>query len=78
MPNLTTPGIVDPFASLRSEEAHTFFSVDGTPARLDYLWTFNLPLIGMATDHSPEAAQASDHRPAIVAVARRDGVTCPP
>jgi len=32
MPNLTTPGIVDPFASLRSEEAHTFFSVDGTPA----------------------------------------------
>src|SRR5690606_28118854 len=52
--------------------------VNGTAARYDYLWTFNLPLIGMAIDQSPEAAQASDHRPAIVAVARRDGLTCPP
>jgi len=78
MDNLTNPGIVDPFASLRTEEAMTVFLVNGTAARYDYLWTFNLPLIGMAIDQSPEAAQASDHRPAIVAVARRDGVTCPP
>lgn len=78
MDNLTNPGIVDPFASLRTEEAMTVFLVNGTAARYDYLWTFNLPLIGMAIDQSPEAAQVSDHRPAIVAVARRDGVTCPP
>lgn len=77
MDNLTNPGIVDPFASLRSDEAMTVFLVNGTAARYDYLWTFNLPLIGMAIDHSPEAARASDHRPAIVAVTRRDGVTCP-
>jgi len=77
MDNLANPGIQDPFASLRSEEAMTVFLVNGTAARYDYLWTFNLPLIGMAIDQSAEAAQASDHRPAIVAVARREGISCP-
>jgi len=78
MDNLANPGIQDPFASLREEETMTVFLVNGTAARYDYLWTFNLPLIGMLIDHSPEAALASDHRPAIVAIARRDGVTCQP
>ena len=78
MDNLANPGIVDPFASLRTEEAMTVYLVSGTAARYDYLWTFNLPLTGILIDNSDEAAQTSDHRPAIVAVARHEGVTCPP
>lgn len=68
--------IKDPFASLRREDAMTVYLVDGTAARYDYLWTFNIPLVGAMVDQSPEAANASDHRSAIVAVARREGITC--
>jgi endonuclease/exonuclease/phosphatase family metal-dependent hydrolase len=75
---LENPAIIDPFAGLRYEATMTVYLVDGTAARYDYLWTFNLPLNGAAIDHSPEAANASDHRAAIVAVSRREGVTCPP
>lgn len=85
MDQLANPAIKDPFAGLRAEDAMTVFLVDGTAARYDYLWTFNLPLIGADVDQSPEAANASDHRSAIVAVKRRaplqDGepeLVCPP
>jgi endonuclease/exonuclease/phosphatase family metal-dependent hydrolase len=71
-------GLLDPFVGLRFEDTMTVYLVDGTAARYDYLWTFNLPLTGAAIDHSAEAANASDHRAAIVAVSRRDGVTCAP
>jgi len=71
------PAIEDPFAALRSENAMTVFLADGVAARYDYLWTFNLPLISAGIDHSAEAANASDHRSAIIAVGRREGVTCP-
>ncbi len=70
--------IKDPFAGLRKEDAMTVFLVDGTAARYDYLWTFNIPLVGAMVDQSGEAANASDHRSAIIAVARREGVTCQP
>jgi endonuclease/exonuclease/phosphatase family metal-dependent hydrolase len=70
--------IKDPFASLRKEDAMTVFLVDGTAARYDYLWTFNIPLVGAMVDQSGEAANTSDHRSAIIAVARREGVTCTP
>lgn len=75
---LNNPAIKDPFAGLRVEDTMTVFLVDGTAARYDYLWTFNLPLNSAGIDHSPEAANASDHRAAIVAISRREGVTCPP
>ena len=75
---MENPAIKDPFAGLRAEDALTVFLVDGTAARYDYLWTFNLPLTGAMVDQSPEAANTSDHRSAIVAIARRDGITCPP
>jgi endonuclease/exonuclease/phosphatase family metal-dependent hydrolase len=75
---LDNPAIKDPFAGLRYEDTMTVYLVDGTAARYDYLWTFNLPLNSAGIDHSPEAANASDHRAAIVAISRRDGVTCPP
>jgi endonuclease/exonuclease/phosphatase family metal-dependent hydrolase len=70
--------IKDPFAGLRKEDAMTVFLVDGTAARYDYLWTFNIPLVGAMVDQSGEAANTSDHRSAIIAVARREGVTCQP
>ena len=75
---MENPAIKDPFAGLRAEDAKTVFLVDGTAARYDYLWTFNLPLTGAMVDQSPEAANTSDHRSAIVAIARREGITCPP
>ncbi len=56
----------------------TVYLVDGTTARFDYLWTFNLPLRGAMVDQSPEAARTSDHRSAVVAISRREGITCPP
>ncbi len=78
MDQLQNPAIKDPFAGLRSEDAMTVFLADGTAARYDYLWTFNLPLTSAGIDHSPEAANTSDHRSAIIAVGRREGVSCPP
>lgn len=78
MDELENPGIQDPFAGLRAESAVTLTLVDGTAARYDYLWVFNLPITGTIIDHSPEAMHASDHRPAIVAVGRHQGVTCQP
>ncbi len=75
---LDNPAIKDPFAGLRFEDTMTVYLVDGTAARYDYLWTFNLPLNSAGIDHSPEAANASDHRAAIVAISRRSGVACPP
>ena len=70
--------IKDPFAGLRTEDTMTVFLVDGTAARYDYLWTFNIPLVGAMVDQSSEAANTSDHRSAIIAVNRREGVTCQP
>jgi len=64
-------GIKDPHAGLRASDAMTVFLVDGTAARYDYLWTFNLPLVGADVDQSAEAANTSDHRPVIVAIKRR-------
>ncbi|WP_119072226.1 endonuclease/exonuclease/phosphatase family protein [Aggregatilinea lenta] len=78
MEELENPAIQDPFAGLRTESAATLSLVDGTSARYDYLWVFNLPTVGTIIDNSPEAVHASDHRPAIVAVGRRQGVTCQP
>lgn len=78
MEELENPAIQDPFAGLRTESAATLTLVDGTSARYDYLWVFNLPTVGTIIDNSPEAANTSDHRPAIVAVGRRQGVTCQP
>jgi endonuclease/exonuclease/phosphatase family metal-dependent hydrolase len=78
MEELDNPAIQDPFAGLRSEGAATLTLVDGTSARYDYLWVFNMPIVGTIIDNSPEAINASDHRPAIVAVGRRQGVTCQP
>ena len=78
MGEMENPAIKDPFAGLRAEDALTVFLVDGTAARYDYLWTFNLPLTGAMVDQSPEAANTSDHRSAIVAIARREGIMCPP
>jgi len=75
---LENPAIKDPFAGLRTEDATTVFLVDGTAARFDYLWTFNIPLAGAMVDHSAEAANTSDHRSAIIAISRRDGISCPP
>ncbi len=68
----------DPFAGLRVEDSMTVFLVNGTAARYDYLWTANLPLNSAGIDHSPEAANTSDHRSAIVEVSRREGVQCAP
>ncbi len=68
----------DPFAGLRVEDSMTVFLVNGTAARYDYLWTANLPLNSAGIDHSLEAANASDHRSAIVEVSRREGVRCGP
>ena len=68
---LDNPAIKDPFAGLRYEDTMTVYLVDGTAARYDYLWTFNLPLNSAGIDHSPEAANASEHRAAIVAISRR-------
>ena len=70
--------IKDPFAGLRTEDTMTVFLVDGTAARYDYLWTFNIPLVGAMVDQSSEAAITSDHRSAIIAINRREGVTCQP
>jgi endonuclease/exonuclease/phosphatase family metal-dependent hydrolase len=78
MNQLDNPAIKDPFAGLRVEDAMTVFLIDGTAARYDYLWTFNLPLTGAMVDQSPEAANTSDHRSAIVAISRREGIECPP
>jgi endonuclease/exonuclease/phosphatase family metal-dependent hydrolase len=75
---LDAPAILDPFAGLRAEDTNTVYLVDGTAARYDYLWTFNVPLTSAGIDHSPEAANASDHRSAIIAIGRREGVTCAP
>ena len=69
MDELENPGIQDLLAGLRAESA-TLTLVDGTAARYDYPWVFNLPITGTIIDHSPEAMHASDHRPAIVAVGR--------
>ncbi len=71
------PSLQDPVASLRSQDALTVFLVDGTAARYDYLWTYHLPLTGAMVDQSAEAALTSDHRPTIVAISRREGITCP-
>ncbi len=85
MDNLENPAIKDPFAGIRAEDTMTVFLVDGTAARYDYLWTFNVPLTGAMVDQSPEAANASDHRSAIVAIKRRPPLregepelVCPP
>lgn len=85
MDNLDNPAIKDPFAGIRAEDTMTVFLVDGTAARYDYLWTFNVPLTGAMVDQSPEAANASDHRSAIVAIKRRAPLSpsepelvCPP
>ncbi|MBN1679950.1 MAG: endonuclease/exonuclease/phosphatase family protein [Anaerolineae bacterium] len=78
MNELDNPGIKDPFAGLRAETANTVYLVDGTAARYDYLWVYQLPFSGVLIDISPEAANASDHRPAIVAISRREGITCEP
>ncbi|MBN2304271.1 MAG: hypothetical protein JXQ72_07340 [Anaerolineae bacterium] len=85
MDQLDNPAIKDPFAGIRAEDTMTVFLVDGTAARYDYLWTFNVPLTGAMVDQSPEAANASDHRSAIVAIKRRaplqEGeaeLSCPP
>lgn len=75
---LGNPSLQDPVASLRAEDATTVYLVDGSAARFDYLWTYNLPLTGAMVDNSPEAALASDHRSTIVAISRRQGVSCPP
>jgi endonuclease/exonuclease/phosphatase family metal-dependent hydrolase len=75
---LDAPAILDPFAGLRAEDTKTVYLVDGTAARYDYLWTFNVPLTSAGIDNSPEAANASDHRSAIIAIGRREGVTCAP
>ncbi len=56
----------------------TVYLVDGSAARFDYLWTYNLPLTGAMVDNSPLAAHTSDHRSTIVAINRRQGVSCPP
>ena len=80
MSDLENPAIQDPLASLREDSAMTVFLVDGTSVRFDYLWTFNLPLTGVNVDQSAEAANTSDHRPAIVAFKRRygDDIQCSP
>jgi endonuclease/exonuclease/phosphatase family metal-dependent hydrolase len=80
MDQLENPAILDPFAGLRNENVNTLYLVDGTAARFDYLWVFNVPIRGMLIDNSPEAANTSDHRPAIVAISRRQGadLTCAP
>ncbi len=75
---LNSPVFKDPFAGLRAEDTMTVFLVDGTAARFDYLWTASLPLNSAGIDHSPEAAQASDHRSAIIAISRREGIQCAP
>ncbi len=75
---LNNPVFTDPFAGLWIEDTMTVYLVDGTSARYDYLWTANLPLNSAGIDHSPEAANASDHRSPIVAVSRRAGVQCAP
>ncbi len=75
---LASQGIQDPFAGLRAERTMTVYLVDGTAARYDYIWTFNVPLIASDVDNSPQAANASDHRSAIVAIGRREGITCAP
>jgi|GEM_PF-200006 len=71
-------GFVDPLAGLRTEEAMTVFLVNGTTARFDYLWTGNLPLIGAMVDQSSLAADTSDHRSALISVARTSSIQCPP
>jgi endonuclease/exonuclease/phosphatase family metal-dependent hydrolase len=68
----------DPFAGLRIEDSMTVYLVDGTTSRYDYLFTAKLPLNSAGIDHSAEAANTSDHRSAIVAVSRRQGVQCTP
>ena len=75
---LDAPAIQDPFVGLRTEDTMTVYLVDGTAARYDYLWTFNIPLTSAGIDHSAEAANASDHRSAIIAMSRREGITCAP
>jgi hypothetical protein len=75
---LNNPVFQDPFAGLRAEDTMTVYLVDGTSARFDYLWTANLPLNSAGIDHSAEAANTSDHRSAIIAVSRREGVQCAP
>lgn len=75
---LGNPALQDPIASLRAEEAMTVYLVDGSAARFDYLWTYNLPLTGAMVDNSPQAVHTSDHRSTIVAISRRQGVSCPP
>jgi endonuclease/exonuclease/phosphatase family metal-dependent hydrolase len=72
------PSMTDPFSGLSAEDAATVYFTDGTAARYDYLWTLNLPLGSAGVDHSPEATETSDHRPAIVAFSRREGLHCPP
>ncbi len=75
---LSNPVFKDPFAGLRVEDTMTVYLVDGTAARYDYLWTANLPLNSAGIDHSPEAANTSDHRSAVIAISRRTGVQCTP
>ncbi len=70
-------GLQDPFAGLRLEESNTVYLVNGTAARYDYLWVFNLPLSKAMVDQSQEAADTSDHRSGIVEVGRRPGLVCP-
>ena len=76
---LDNPAIKDPFAGLRAEDNMTVYLVDGTAARYDYLWTMNLPLNSVGIDNvSDLATNTSDHRPATIAISRRNGITCPP
>ncbi|MBN1562340.1 MAG: hypothetical protein JXA10_00760 [Anaerolineae bacterium] len=75
---LDAPAILDPFAGLQANRTMTVYLVDGTAARYDYLWTFNVPLTSAGIDNSPEAANASDHRSVTIGIARREGVSCAP
>jgi endonuclease/exonuclease/phosphatase family metal-dependent hydrolase len=70
--------MIDPFRDLREENAMTVYLVDGSRARYDYLWSFNVPFNGILIDNSREAGNASDHRSAILSINRREGITCQP
>lgn len=79
MANLSNPAIIDPVADIQAEDAKTLYLVDGTSARYDYLWIFNLTPNGVLIDNSPLAQNTSDHRSIVVGIHRRmgDDLSCP-
>lgn len=58
-------GFNDPFAGLALELSATFVRTGYPPARLDYMWTCNLPAVGASVLPDP----ASTHRLAIAGLA---------